>query len=173
MIRFSSFKGEEMETCSFCSGTLKWKKQYFKYPDVNWLIIDETDFATCEKCGEGYQSIQSPNRLEEWMAHHIVMNRGIGPKEVYFLRVFLNAQSRFELATWLGTLRSVIHSWEQGLMPAVRVQDRLRNLVRKKHPELFPEGEKILVGTEAARTGTVHVVHQASDNTYQYAPQPS
>ncbi len=158
-----------MDICIRCKGNISWSEHEYHFPDVEWLVIDEVKVGVCDNCGETYRALESQERLHGWIAREIVLNRQIGPKEIRFLRLFMGAKNAWAFATMLGTQSRLISSWEGGIKPSTHIVQRVRELIRSRHPELFiSETDE----SDEVKAGKVHIIYSSEFGYYLRVMQP-
>ena len=117
-----------MESCYVCGDLLKViKDQPYNYSEcgLNVILLGITQYH-CEKCGEDFASIPSPQKLHRIIGINICKENKalLQPKEIMFLRKELRLKAK-DLARILGVSDSVVSRWENDKAPIGEGNDRL------------------------------------------------
>ena len=117
-----------MENCHVCGERLKViKDQPYSYSEcgLDVVLLGITQYH-CEKCGEDFAAIPSPQKLHRIIGIHICKENKalLQPKEIIFLRKELRLKAK-ELARILGVSDSVVSRWENGKASIGEGNDRL------------------------------------------------
>lgn len=117
-----------MENCQICGEPLKViKDQPYSYSEcgLDVVLLGMTQYH-CEKCGEDFAAIPSPQKLHRIIGLHICKENValLQPQEISFLRKELRLKAK-ELARILGVSDSVVSRWENGKASIGEGNDRL------------------------------------------------
>jgi len=117
-----------MENCQVCGESLQViKDQPYRYGEcgLDVVLLGITQYH-CEKCGEDFAAIPSPQKLLRIIGIHICKENKalLQPKEIQFLRKELRLKAK-ELARILGVSDSVVSRWENGKASIGEGNDRL------------------------------------------------
>jgi putative zinc finger/helix-turn-helix YgiT family protein len=117
-----------MENCQVCGDPLKViKDQPYSYSEcgLDVVLLGITQYH-CQKCGEDFAAIPSPQKLHRIIGIHICKENKalLQPKEIQFLRKELRLKAK-EFARILGVSDSVVSRWENGKASIGEGNDRL------------------------------------------------
>ncbi len=129
VLRFNKrYRVNKMENCQVCGEQLKViKDQPYSYSEcgLDVVLLGITQYH-CEKCGEDFAAIPSPQKLHRIIGIHICKENKalLQPREIQFLRKELRLKAK-ELARILGVSDSVVSRWENGKASIGEGNDRL------------------------------------------------
>ncbi|MDD3814421.1 MAG: type II toxin-antitoxin system MqsA family antitoxin [Desulfocapsaceae bacterium] len=117
-----------MENCYVCGDPLTViKDQPYNYNEcgLDVVLLGITQYH-CEKCGEDFAAIPSPQKLHRIIGFHICTENKalLRPKEIMFLRKELRLKAK-DLARILGVSDSIVSRWENEKAPIGEGNDRL------------------------------------------------
>jgi putative zinc finger/helix-turn-helix YgiT family protein len=117
-----------MDNCQVCGDPLKViKDQPYSYSEcgLDVILLGITQYH-CDKCGEDFAAIPSPQKLHRIIGIHICKENKalLQPKEINYLRKELRLKAK-ELARILGVSDSVVSRWENGKASIGEGNDRL------------------------------------------------
>jgi putative zinc finger/helix-turn-helix YgiT family protein len=117
-----------MENCHVCGEPLQViKDQPYSYIECGLdVVLSGITQYHCEKCGEDFAAIPSPQKLHRLIGFHICKENKalLQPQEILFLRKELRLKAK-ELARILGVSDSVVSRWENGKASIGEGNDRL------------------------------------------------
>jgi putative zinc finger/helix-turn-helix YgiT family protein len=154
-----------MKTCLECGSPLRRETRNVPYRSLPGTVLVGVDVDVCDHCGESYEAIPSPRRLEMALARMLAQRPGrLTGAEIRFLRK-VPGWSGADFARHFGVTPETVSRWENDKVPMSDTADRLLRVMATRLEPIddYAALDKLLLrdaeSTSAAEASAPRLTH--------------